>query len=277
MSVQEQLPPSGPRSDLNHRRRRCGHGDRGAGRVRRPAPPCSASSARPHSRGEGRDPGTAGGNSAPSADVDTRPLPAETGKLDNVAPGHCSGHGHSQSQAIAQAVPAGRGNFPTAHQLLKTWPGFTTQACPLKSSGNRTRPATSPPSKDSGGLANPRSLERVYRGGEMNALNGDPGARAPSHRRSGTKDPLPARSEAPGDEGTRGDAGRPELAAATTPGERGASPPRITAGTIFSTSRRAQVSEAPELSPPVMPASGALRRVCRLNRSPCEGRRKKAL
>ena len=51
----------------------------------------------------------------------------------------------------------------------------------------------------------------------MNALNGDPGARAPSHRRSGTKDPLPARSEAPGDEGTRGDAGRPELAAATTP------------------------------------------------------------
>ena len=38
----------------------------------------------------------------------------------------------------------------------------------------------------------------------MNALNGDPGARAPSHRRSGTKDPLPARSEAPGDEGTRG-------------------------------------------------------------------------
>ena len=108
----------------------------------------------------------------------------------------------------------------------------------------------------------------------MNALNGDPGARPPSHKRSGAKDPLPARSEAPEDEGARGDAGRPERET-TPPPQRGAGPPQSAAGPIFSTSRHAQVSETPELSPPMMPASGALCRVSRLNRSPCEGRRRK--
>ena len=44
---------------------------------------------------------------------------------------------------------------------------------------------------------------------------------------------------------------------------------------IFSRSRPAQTSAAPGLSLPVLPASGAPFRVCRLNRSPCEGRRRK--
>ena len=49
---------------------------------------------------------------------------------------------------------------------------------------------------------------------------------------------------------------------------------RNTADPIFSRSRPAQASAAPGLSPPLLPASGALLRVCRLNRSPCEGRRR---
>jgi len=48
-----------------------------------------------------------------------------------------------------------------------------------------------------------------------------------------------------------------------------------TADPIFSRSRPAQASAAPGISPPVLPASGAPFRVCRLNRSPCEGRRRK--
>ena len=57
---------------------------------------------------------------------------------------------------------------------------------------------------------------------------------------------------------------------------RGASPPpKKPTCPIFSRSRLIQISEAPGLSLPVMPASGALLRVCRLNRSPCEGRRRK--
>ena len=105
----------------------------------------------------------------------------------------------TQSRAIAQAVPGGRRNVPTALQLIQTRPVLATQAYTFKSSGSRTRsgPATSPPSTDSGGLAKPRSLARWYRGGETNALNGDPGAWLRSHRRSGAEDPLPARSEAP--------------------------------------------------------------------------------
>ena len=67
--------------------------------------------------------------------------------------------------------------------------------------GASARTSTSPLSTDSGGLAKPRSLARGYRGGETNALNGDPGAWLRSYRRSGVEDPLPARSEAPRMEG----------------------------------------------------------------------------
>ena len=111
----------------------------GDGRAGSTAPPCSARSA--------RDSGT--------ADGDTRPLPAETGKLDNVAPGHRPGHVHSHSRAIAQAVPTGRGNIPNALQLLETRPVLATQDYTFKSSeqdasrpgdGAPARPATRPTS-----------------------------------------------------------------------------------------------------------------------------------
>ena len=157
----------------------------GDGRAGSTAPPCSARSA--------RDSGT--------ADGDTRPLPAETGKLDNVAPGHRPGHVHSHSRAIAQAVPTGRGNIPNALQLLETRPVLATQDYTFKSSeedasrpgdGDPARPATRPTS--TGQAPEPRA--GVLRG-ETKALNGDPGAWPASHRRSGAGDPLPARSEAP--------------------------------------------------------------------------------
>ena len=111
-----------PGAELSARRRGRRHGERGDGRARSPAPPCSARSARPHSRGGG--PRCRDGRRKPalSADVDTRPLAAKTGKMDNVAPGQRLGHGHSQSQAIAQAVPGGRRNVPTALQLIQTRP-----------------------------------------------------------------------------------------------------------------------------------------------------------
>ena len=99
----------------------------GDGRAGSTAPPCSARSA--------RDSGT--------ADGDTRPLPAETGKLDNVAPGHRPGHVHSHSRAIAQAVPTGRGNIPTALRLLETRPVLAMQAYSFKSSEqDASRPET---------------------------------------------------------------------------------------------------------------------------------------
>ena len=157
----------------------------GDGRAGSTAPPCSERSA--------RDSGT--------ADGDTRPLPAETGKLDNVAPGHRPGHVHSHSRAIAQAVPTGRGNIPNAPQLLETRPFLATQDYTFKSSeqdasrpgdGAPARPATRPTS--TGQAPEPRA--GVLRG-ETKALNGDPGAWPASHRRSGAEDPLPARSEAP--------------------------------------------------------------------------------
>ena len=184
---------------MSARRRGRRHGERGDGRARSPAPPCSARSARPHSRGGGPRCRNGRLKLALSADVDTRPLAAKTGKMDNVALGQRLGHGHSQSRAIAQAEPGGRRNVPTALQLIHTRPVLATQAYTFKSSGSRTRSgtATSPPSTDSGGLAKPRSLARWYRGGETNALNGDPGSWLRSHRRSGAEDPLPARSEAP--------------------------------------------------------------------------------
>ena len=188
-----------PGAELSARRRGRRHGERGDGRARSPAPPCSALSARPHSRGGG--PRCRDGRRKPalSADVDTRPLAAKTGKLDNVAPGQRLGHGHS---VASYSLSGTRGQKKRPHRPLTNTDTARPRHASLytfKSSGSRTRsgPATSPPSTDSGGLAKPRSLARWYRGGETNALNGDPGAWLRSHRRSGAEDPLPARSEAP--------------------------------------------------------------------------------
>ena len=177
----------------------------------------------------------------------------------------------TQSQAIAQAVPGGRRNIPTALQLIQTRPVLATQAYTFKSSVSRTRsgPATSPPSTDSGGLAKPRSLARWYRGGETNALNGDPGATGALALKTLC---LPALRP----HGWRS-SGRCWSTLATSqhtlPSQR-QSTSQNTAGPIFSWSRLAQISKTPGLLLPVMPASGALRRVRWLNRSPCEGRRR---
>ena len=89
------IPLPGPGAELSTRRRGRGHG-----LARSPAPPCSARSARPHCRGGGPRCRDGRRKPEPSADVDTRPLAAKTGKLDNVAPGQRSGHGHSVSREL---------------------------------------------------------------------------------------------------------------------------------------------------------------------------------
>ncbi|XDA73317.1 hypothetical protein R6Z07_003641 [Ovis aries] len=146
----------------------------------------------------------------------------------------------------------------------------------MKSSGSRTRrgPLNELYEQDSRGLAKPRSLERGYRGRETNALKGDPRVWTPSHQRSGGEDPLSPRSEAPRM------AGRGEMLVDPSEHPNPPHPQRLgacqhPADPIFSRSRPAQASAAPGISPPGLPASGAPFRVCRLNRSPCEGRRRK--
>ena len=116
-----------PGAELSARRRGRRHGERGDGRARSPAPPCSARSARPHSRGGG--PRCRDGRRKPalSADVDTRSLAAKTGKLDNVAPGQRLGHGHS----VASYSPSGtRGQKKRPHRP----PANTDTACPRHAS-----------------------------------------------------------------------------------------------------------------------------------------------
>ena len=114
-------------------------------RARSLAPTSSALSDRPHSRGKGLGSRYGRPKPAPSAQGDTRPLPAKKGKLVNVAQDTARGT-ITQSRAIAHAVPGGRGNVLNAIQLLETRPGLAAQACPFKPSGSRTRrgPETGP-------------------------------------------------------------------------------------------------------------------------------------
>ncbi|XDA89779.1 hypothetical protein R6Z07M_019398 [Ovis aries] len=129
-------------------------------------------------------------------------------------------------------------------------------------------PANELSEQDSRGLAKPRSLERGYRRKKTNAP--EPGCRANSVPAWKTLS-LPA----PKSYIWMG-AGRcwsTRASSHTTPLRRQAAS-RNTADPNFSRSRPTQASAAPGLSPPLLPASGALLRVCRLNRSPCEGRRR---
>ena len=236
------------------------------------AAPCSARSARPHSRGGGPRCRDDRRKPALSADVDTRSLAAKTGKLDNVAPGQRLGHGHS---VASYSLSGTRGQKKRPHRPLANTDTARPRHASLytfKSSGSRTRsgPATSPPSTDSGGLAKPRSLARWYRGGETNALNGDPGATGalalktlclPALRPHGWRSSGRCWS-------TRATSHHTLLPLLQSTSQN-------TAGPIFSWSRLAQISKTPGLLLPVMPASGALRLVRWLNRSPCEGRRRK--
>ena len=96
MSVVEQLPASRPRSDLNPRRRRRGHGERGAGRARRPAPPCSTRSARPYSKGGG--PGSRDGRRRHMA------TPSRDGKT-----GQCSPRTPLAARSLSRGLSGTRG------------------------------------------------------------------------------------------------------------------------------------------------------------------------
>ena len=67
-------------------------------------------------------------NPETSAVGDTRPLPAEAGKPENVAPGQRSGHHHFQA---AIGTPGGRtvgGNVRIAVKVLEIRPVLATQA-----------------------------------------------------------------------------------------------------------------------------------------------------
>ena len=141
---------------------------------------------------EDRDSGT--------ADGDTRPLPAETGKLDNVAPGHRPWHVHSFA-SYSPSGTHGQRKHPERPPAPRdtALPRHARLHVQVKRAGRvqaRRRgpgaPATRPTS--TGQAPEPRA--GVLRG-ETKALNGDPGAWPASHRRSGAEDPLPARSEAP--------------------------------------------------------------------------------
>ena len=74
---------------------------------------------------------TAGGNPAPSADGETRPLPAEAGKPENVAPGHRAGH---VTFLAASRTPGGE-NVRIAVQLLETRPVLAMKPARLSSAG----------------------------------------------------------------------------------------------------------------------------------------------
>ena len=80
---------------------------------------------------DGRDPVTVGGNPAPSADGETRPLPAEAGKPENVAPGHRAGH---VTFLAASRTPGGE-NVRIAVQLLETRPVLAMKPARLSSAG----------------------------------------------------------------------------------------------------------------------------------------------
>ena len=103
----------------------------GDGRAGSTAPPCSARSA--------RDSGT--------ADGDTRPLPAETGKLDNVAPGHRPWHVHS----FASYSPSG-------------------------THGQRKHPERPPAPRDTARPRHARLHVQVKRAGRVQARRRGPGA-----------------------------------------------------------------------------------------------------
>lgn len=112
---------------------------RGDGRALRPAPPCPARSARPHSRGR---PGFRDGWREPSA---VRRLRHTTTPSRNRKTGQCGlrtplGARSLSFASYSPALTTGRGNVPTALPLLETRPVLTTQACTFDSSGSRARP-----------------------------------------------------------------------------------------------------------------------------------------
>ncbi|XDA76132.1 hypothetical protein R6Z07F_006292 [Ovis aries] len=139
--------------------------------------------------------------------------------------------------------------------------------------GAPARPPTSSPSRTRAGWPNPAAWNGVIVERKLTpqTVTQEPGCRANS---------VPARKTlslpAPKSYIWMG-AGRcwsTRASSHTTPPLRRQAASRNTADPNFSRSRPTQASAAPGLSPPLLPASGALLRVCRLNRSPCEGRRR---
>ena len=77
---------------------------------------------------DARDPGMAGPNHETSAVGDIRPLPAEAGKPENVAPGQRSGHHHFQAAIGTPGGPTVGGNVQIAVKVLEIRPVLATQA-----------------------------------------------------------------------------------------------------------------------------------------------------